>query len=59
MLCPCGCREILHLRFLQRRRPRWDLSVNGQGRASLHPSVWRRTGCQSHFILRDGQILWC
>jgi Family of unknown function (DUF6527) len=26
---------------------------------SLHPSVWLREGCKSHFWLRSGKIVWC
>jgi hypothetical protein len=59
MLCPCGCRETLHVRFLPDRRPRWDLQIEIGGAVSLKPSVWRQVGCRSHFILSKGRVYWC
>ena len=59
MLCPCGCGETLHLRFLPNRQPRWDLKIEHNGAVTLKPSVWRQVGCRSHFILRCGEIRWC
>jgi len=59
MICPCGCNEFIHLSLLPNDRPRWRLVRNVDGTASLHPSVWRTTGCRSHFILRNGEITWC
>jgi hypothetical protein len=26
---------------------------------TLSPSVWRTTGCRSHFIFRRGRVVWC
>lgn len=59
LLCPCGCGETLHLRFLPKRRPRWDIEIEADGAVSLTPSVWRQVGCRSHFVLKRGQIRWC
>lgn len=59
LLCPCGCGETLHLRFLPDRRPRWDVDIGADGAVSLTPSVWRQVGCRSHFILKEGKIHWC
>ncbi|MBP7648472.1 MAG: hypothetical protein KA085_18180 [Phenylobacterium sp.] len=59
LVCPCGCRETLHLRFLPNRFPRWDIAIEGNGVVSLMPSVWRQVGCRSHFILKRGKIHWC
>jgi len=56
--CPCGCKQTLHLRFFGDRRPRWELQTLS-GKATVHPSVWRQTGCKSHFVLRDGKVNWC
>ncbi len=57
--CPCGCGETLHLRFFGARRPRWDLQVGDRHAATLTPSIWRQTGCRSHFVLARGKIRWC
>lgn len=59
MLCPCGCGDTIELMLLEDARPRWDVDADGAGRASLRPSVWRKTGCRSHFWVRGGRIHWC
>lgn len=59
LLCPCGCGELLHLRFLPDRKPRWDIHVEQGGLVSLTPSVWRQVGCRSHFVLTQGKVYWC
>jgi hypothetical protein len=38
--------------------PHWTLSVDASGRPTLRPSVWRTTGCKSHFWIRNGQTVW-
>ncbi len=58
-LCPCGCGQRLELMVLKGVRPRWDVATDDQGRPTLHPSVWLRAGCRSHFWVRRGKILWC
>ncbi|WP_407119579.1 DUF6527 family protein [Bradyrhizobium sp. LMG 9283] len=45
--------------LLDEVKPRWDVVVDAEGRVSLHPSVWRRTGCRSHFWIRKGKVVWC
>lgn len=59
LTCPCGCGATLHLRFLGERRPRWSISLDRKGRVTLHPSVWRRVDCGSHFVVRAGKVEWC
>ena len=59
MMCPCGCGDLLELALLEEARPRWSVGVDRCGRASLSPSVWRKTGCGSHFWLRRGRVRWC
>lgn len=59
MTCPCGCGRVLELMLLPEVRPRWTLSVDAGGLPSLHPSVWARGGCRSHFWLRRGVVEWC
>ncbi|MGO7271416.1 DUF6527 family protein [Rhizobium ruizarguesonis] len=58
MLCPCGCGERIELMVLEEARPRWDVAIDDAGRPTLHPSVWRKTGCRSHFWVKGGRILW-
>jgi len=57
--CPCGCGQRLEMLLLKDVKPRWDISVNQRGHVSLHPSVWVREGCKSHFWVRAGKIVWC
>ncbi len=59
MGCPCGCGRRLEVMLLPGVKPRWDLTVDRDGRPTLHPSVWVNDGCRSHFFLRGGQIEWC
>jgi hypothetical protein len=58
LLCPCGCGATIGLNLLPDDSPRWTLHKRRQG-PTLTPSVWRTTGCKSHFILRHGQVIWC
>jgi len=59
MNCPCGCNEVLYMNLLPDERPCWKVSCHANGTATLHPSVWRKKGCQSHFWFRRGEITWC
>lgn len=57
--CPCGCGQRLEMMLLKEVKTRWDLTIDHRGQVSLHPSVWVRTGCRSHFWLRAGKVVWC
>jgi len=57
--CPCGCKETIEMMVMDGVRPRWDLKVDANGLPTLHPSVWRQSGCRSHFWLRNGRVVWC
>ncbi|MCY4231086.1 MAG: DUF6527 family protein, partial [Alphaproteobacteria bacterium] len=37
----------------------WHVMRNTDGAVTLHPSVWRKKDCGSHFWLRNGRIRWC
>ena len=50
-------RTIMNL--LPNERPCWRVTWNVNGTVTLHPSVWRRKDCGSHFWLRNGRIRWC
>ncbi len=58
MRCPCGCGATIQLPMSPPARPCWHLRGNMQA-PSLWPSVRRKTGCRSHFVVRGGAILWC
>lgn len=55
MLCPCGCGETLPVNLDSRVGPAWRFYRSDKG-VSIYPSVWRDTGCQSHFILWRDEI---
>lgn len=58
MRCPCGCGQRLEMMLLKELKPRWDARFDMRGRVSLHPSVWLRDGCRSHFWIRGGKVIW-
>ena len=58
LLCPCGCGEQIQLSAVG-GRPKWSVDIDGNGSVTLAPSVWRKVGCRSHFLLRGGVVQWC
>lgn len=59
LLCPCGCGALLHMNLIPDDRPCWFVTEHGNETVSLKPSIWRKTGCRSHFIFERGHIRWC
>ena len=53
--CPCGCGDLLTVSVDPETHPHWRVRTLGS-RLSISPSVWRETGCHSHFVLRDSKI---
>lgn len=58
MRCPDGCGETLAINLDPRMAKAWRF-YERRGQATLFPSVWRDSGCESHFIVWRGKILWC
>ena len=56
--CPCGCGDVVVINVDRAAGPAWRLRLS-DGSLSLMPSVWRTTGCKSHFILWKNQVWWC
>ena len=56
--CPCGCGRTIELLVVPEGAPRWDLKIGSLGEPTLHPSVWLKDGCRSHFWLRGGRVHW-
>lgn len=56
--CPCGCSQIIQLNLLKEANPRWGFQISKKDEISIRPSVWRTTGCKSHFVVRNGKIDW-
>ena len=63
--CPCGCREEFPINLDPRAGPAWRLyrrssdprTVDGPESLSVYPSIWRESGCRSHYIIWDNRIL--
>ena len=58
VVCPCGCGAIIDLNLVPPGRPCWRVLCDEDGAVSLAPSIWRQGGCQSHFRIRRGGIIW-
>ena len=59
LVCPCACGHLIQLSLLKEDSPHWSLQTNHSGKVSISPSVWRSLGCQAHFFVRGGRIVWC
>lgn len=57
--CPCGCGYTIELPIIKEAKPRWDLKVNPHNKISLHPSIFLKKGCKSHFWIKEGKVIWC
>lgn len=55
--CPCGCGDEFPINLDPRAGPAWRLYRNQRTGLSLFPSVWRDSGCCSHYIIWRNQIL--
>lgn len=55
--CPCGCGEEIPVNLDLRAGKAWRIYNNDIEQLTLFPSVWRDTGCLSHFIIRRSRIL--
>lgn len=55
--CPCGCAELLVINLDRRTGKAWKLYARA-GRVTLSPSVWRTTGCKSHFFVIANRVVW-
>ncbi|WP_445731075.1 DUF6527 family protein [Mariniflexile sp.] len=56
--CPCGCQSIINLNLLKETFPCWDFHIRNNSLITLSPSIRRLIGCQSHFFLKNGNVIW-
>jgi hypothetical protein len=54
--CPCGCGSEIPVNLDRRAGPAWRIYRDRNG-LSLYPSVWRESGCRSHYIIWRDRIL--
>lgn len=57
-LCPCGCQSTINLNLLEESFPCWDYSIQNSSLITLNPSVRRVKGCESHFFIQKGCVIW-
>lgn len=57
-VCPCGCRQTIQLNLLHDADHVWNTTIHRDASITIRPSVWRITGCRSHFIIVKGQLKW-
>jgi hypothetical protein len=55
--CPCGCGDEISVNLDPRTGPAWRTYQTARG-FTLFPSIWRESGCKSHFIIWEDRILW-
>lgn len=55
--CPCKCDDVIPVNLDQRAGQAWRIYRGRYEQLSLFPSVWRDTGCLSHFIIWRGNIV--
>ena len=53
--CPCGCGDQLPINIDNKAQRAWRF-YRRSGRITIFPSVWRDTGCESHFVLWNDKI---
>jgi hypothetical protein len=54
--CPDGCGENVPINLDQRSGPAWHL-YDGET-LTVYPSIWRESGCESHFVIWRNRIWW-
>ena len=58
LLCPCGGEATISLSLIRHDRPSWRAQIHADGTVTLWPSIWRKSGCCSHFFIRRGRTVW-
>lgn len=58
MRCPDDCGETITINLDPRTDKAWRY-YKKRNQISVFPSVWRDTGCGSHFIIWNHCIVWC
>jgi hypothetical protein len=53
---PRGCGEVFPINLDPRAGPAWRLYSDPRRGVSLYPSVWRESGCESHYVIWRNRI---
>lgn len=56
MTCPCGCSEQISVNLDRRAGLAWRLYTTNAHGMSVFPSIWRTSGCESHFVIWNDRI---
>ena len=56
--CPCGCNESIMLSLNKNNFPSWSIKQDKLGRATILPSIKKIDGCKSHFLIKNGRLIW-
>lgn len=56
--CPCGCNETIQLNLLKAGSVCWTTKIHRNRTVTIRPSIWRTTGCKSHFTIKRGFTGW-
>src|SRR5258708_25005948 len=56
--CPCTCADVLVINLDASFSSPWRVRL-AHGLLTLMPSIWRTSGCKSHFILWRNEVWWC
>ncbi len=54
--CPCGCGDEIPINLDSRAGQAWRVYSDSNKSFTLYPSVWRKSGCMSHFIIRKDSV---
>ena len=56
MQCPCGCGDVFSVNLDPRVGPAWLVYQTSLG-LTVYPSIWRESGCRSHFIVWNSRVI--
>lgn len=57
-VCPDGCGAPISLNLMTSRNPHWTVEYSYKSGVTINPSVWKDTGCRSHFFIRNSEVEW-
>ncbi|MGS4986069.1 DUF6527 family protein [Pseudosulfitobacter pseudonitzschiae] len=57
--CPGACGHVMRLPMMRQHTPRWTITYDWIGRASLSPSIHQRNACKAHYWFKKGDVVWC